>query len=336
MRKIKNRCEIKIILLIVLIIISCNNRSSRNIIDLDDVKLEQIKISDTFVISELFRPVNMQIVGNYIVMNTLAQDGVNRAFYLYNKTNLDYLGEYIYFGRGSGEIMDLNPNYFYITSDSTFIANTSYINETEFLVSNDSIKLINSVPISDAVHSNIYRIDNNKHIVNEMMRESEFEFSLQKRDSMSKFTTTQFGQFPDLHSQKLQGEGIENLYHKLNITTENSFISFYLRVPIIKKFDHDLNLISEYIMSDNIDYKVYNFDEVMDSNKYFFSCVKNYGNMIFVIYNDEYLLMNENCEILRRISISDGVLSNIFSFDDCFMYILDTNIDPYKLYKVKL
>ena len=323
----------------LLISVGCSNDCTHNRIslNLNDVKSTNIKTTDSTVISELFTPYRIHIVGEYVVMLTLAQDGSENALYLYNKKSCDFLGSFISYGNANNEVFHLNSSYFYNTSDSTFLMNTNIFDESEYLIKNNAIEMINKKRITNQKSSNILKFGSDKHILINRENNSDSEYILQTNTNDSTFTKKEMGTYPNFYNAKLDNSERFGLYNKwVTTTTKNSAYTFYTFIPLIRKYDSNLTLETEYILSDYVDYKIENIDTAKDVENVFFQDIQYYDNKIMIKHKGEFLLFNDNLELLNRFSLDtrfDKI--RLYCFDNEYIYFFDANTSPTMMYKVK-
>lgn len=315
-----------------LLITSCNNLFvDRQTLCLDDAKLEVFNDIDTFYISEPFDPISINVVDKYIVMTSLFEQNSNSIF-LYSKNNLEYINSFLPFGKGHNEIFDLNPNYFY-SNGNTFYINSNIFYEKELKIEDDSIIHIKDKTITNQVSNNLYKLNDNSFIL--LNIENKYEYTIQKGDTVINYEKTDFSNYPELHNADLDMTDNYVLYEKSIIPSNDSFVSFYYFLPIIRKYNSNLELETEYIVSDYSKYKIADVQEVLGNGPFFFGSPKYYDNKIAVIFKGkELLFFDNNLNLIKKYLLNVNV--DLYTFDDEYLYLLNKQHDPYILYKIKL
>lgn len=306
--------------------------ANREIIDVSSSNIKELNISKEMDVEQMFMSSNMYIVGNYIVVFSLDLSSSNKAFYLYNKENLKFVGSFISIGKAKGEIYDLNPNFFYHTSDTTFIANTNIFNETEYVVSNDVIKPIKTRKIVEIPTSNIYKIDKDNYVMSPIKileDKKEYELILQKKNENGEYVEGNKTKYPNYYNGQCDKRF---LYNKFIVSTNKNIFLFYSYVPLIRKYDSDLNILKEYMLKGFEKYKIDNPQEI---KRYFFTAVQHYKKNILVKIDDSFLILDDHCNVINRLYLNLKKTYSICCFDDNHIYILQMNDNGNKFFKFK-
>lgn len=316
---------------VLLFIISCNSSSVEQQLYLDTTRLETFNKIDTFYIQELFDPVSINVVDKYIVMTSLLKPNTNSIF-VYSKDNIEYIDSFLPFGKGHNEIFDLNPNYFY-SNGNTFYINSNMFYEKEIQIINDSAMTVRDRTITNQITTNLYKLNKDSFIL--LNIENEYEYTIQTGDSIVNYNRRDFSTYPKLHNIDLDMTDNYVLYEKSIVPSNNSFVSFYYFIPVVRKYDSNFELETEYIISYYSNYKIENVYEILENGSSFFKSPKYFNNMIAVIFQDkELLLFDNNLNLIKKYALNTHV--DLYTFDDEYLYILNKQNDPYCLYKIKI
>lgn len=340
------------VITLLFLIIGCN-KVERTILDLDTVKKTYLGLSDKFLITEIINPRLMDVIGDNILMTHTKSNGPDKVYYLYDKNTMGFKGDYIFWGRGADEVFSVNAKID-ITSDSTFINRNNAIFETEYLIKDGkiSVKSERELILGDAIAVPA-RMNEDRYLATNLpsnrrgSNNTKNHYSLfVKNAETGKMDREYIKSYPKFHRGSLTEAERISLYLEKTIATGNNFYSFYLHVPIIRKFDKDANVLNEYILKDYVDYWPTDLERIiyyLPSYKYYsgerFFAFPMYNvqfDKIFVRYRGEFLVFDLDFNLKMRLVLDKKYSStHKYTFDDEYIYLLDDRYRGTYVYKFK-
>ena len=296
-------------------ITSCSKDRDIMIVNIDNLPISNTIKVDSFIIEEFFNPYRMYIINDYIVFNT-ASTGNKHLFYQYNKNTGKFKGKYGYYGRGHDEVYHLNPNYLY-KKDSSIFVNTNYFQESEYLVNENGFKLIDNINIiTDKIFLTFKKIHNNKFLAAYDKIEQEY---VMVETGGNHIKHTNIGEYPNYDNDQLKTHEKAMFYGKNIALLSNNIYAFYKKIPLIRKYSSDMQLIKEVQIGNT-----YIFNREHNRNMRSFALVStNLNNIYSPFYNnDKYEIIVFNTD-LQPIARYDLLPDNVkgFCVDDEYIYI---------------
>lgn len=247
-----------IVVILVFFFVSCSiDNKNRDLISLNEIEIKEVSF-DTSVISELFLPSDIYSVGKDVVL--VNSNKSKNVLYRYD-ASMKFIGSCFFYGNGrnefnyvSGCVKDGN--------DSTLYLYTDYFYCSEFLFTEDSLRIVNEYKILDELQNNVIVL--NDSLVFYRMLQSDHPFGIYNRN-VGKLQK-EFGKFPKSPIKSKTKADLDNvcLSNSVYDRQNNRLFSFYESLPVVRIYDIDTyRLVKEIIISD-IKEQIMSLDDYYD------------------------------------------------------------------------
>lgn len=305
--------NILIILSSIILLLSCNSNSSKNVVLLDlpeNANYIKGNIKNSEV--EILNPNGMTVCDDYLVVFDNVQE---RIFKVYKLPELNYLYSWGTKGRGPEEFVNIDDSSIREYNNHLELMDNQQIKV--FKILDDKMVMIEKkeVPILDSPINRIQRISDSIYFADNLMTDPSYEhviFDLKSKEMINKF-----GDYPTTISTSSPTESYLT-YSKWVASNPDLgiFMTFYYHLGLIKIYNRDGQLEKEIIVNDpeiqkvstnpNIENKMYfalpyaskNYVTIMRLNK----TDSELGNDI-ESFKPEFLFWNWDGELIGRCSL---------------------------------
>lgn len=321
------------------IILSCSNggMTKRNVLHFEDIPLEKPSIEESFELDELIAPNSILCVGDYIILlsGTFNSTSDRKLLHLYRKSDMSFMGSYVHYGRGHDEVYNLHPYYYYCISDTSFVVCENLFYETTYAIHDDGIVKRSSKRMTDEVTSQIYRLGNARRLARSMddYNQGKAEYVLLSDTPEGTLKKKAVGRFPKppFHRGDLESYQLSQIYSNKVIAFDNSIYAVYSCVPLIRRYDREMILQEEYVMSKYQDYKItWNDFENLEAGLLGVLCSTH--NKMTVYYEGAMLVVDDKLNVIKKIELP---MYGFYAMDDKFLYVLDANTERCQIHRIR-
>lgn len=332
-----------IFILFSFLFVSCRNTQPCLVIDLEAVSVYRIEPVSQ-VMEEIQNPSAMHFFKKWIIFFNV-ESGADAPFYLYSTDSLKFQFHSGKFGRGPGEFFAFNPHYWEYT-DSSFMINTNYFYRTELSVVPDELVIRRNTVISADVMNNLLRV--NDTLVISDTRNQDKEYALYNVAKRKYFDS--FSEFPKTKISYETSADRDNMLQKNCVINKNlqRMAAFYLRIPLVRLYDFDYNLLKEIRLKDIEESSIGLKDFYDDKENLYFLLPYATSQSIFVLFlnttsDDSYSLKTTELQewdwdgnLKNRFDIQEQVDLYCISEDGKTFYGLKTREENFRILKADL
>lgn len=329
--------------LLICFVYSCESTDKIQYVDIEKILVVSIKPTAELM-NEIQSPLAINIFKDWLVF-TNSENTADYPFYFYAESDLSFQFYGGKFGRGPGEIFSYNRHYWECT-DSSFMINSDYFFETEFLLKDDSLTIIGNSTISDRVVNNLLRVNDSLVIFGNEKQETEYcLYNVRKCSPVRNFS-----QYPQTKISYQTMDDRNNILQKSSVINREVQLmaSFYTRIPAIRFYDLNGNLKKEVRLM-NIEEKSLSLNDFYnDKEDLYFLLPYATATGIFVLFinepsDDSYFskstelqMWDWNGNLQKRYNIEEQVDLFCISSDSKTFYGLKSRGEDFYILKVPL
>lgn len=304
--------QLIILFLLLLFFVSCNTKYNTQNVEFNDIPSSTLKLTDSFPMNEILQINDIYVIDQYVLISN-TNPAANYLFYLYDKKSGQFKGSYVNYGKANNEAFWLNPNYLYSKNDTIFV-NTNNFKESAYKIDSSGISQIyNDRIITNQVYMTFEKIGDNKFIAQDENSEKEYIISNIEGNVINKI---EIGDFPEYYSSNFEELMSKHNFHQKHIVSlYDNVYSFYIRFPLIRKYNNEMNLIKEVQIGE-----LPNFSEKEKLRAFARSRIFN-NNIYTIFYSQEKMhlvVFDMELNPIIRYEIKDKIRG--FAVDENFAY----------------
>ena len=136
---------------------------------------------------------------------------------------------------------------------------------------------------------------------------------------------------PPFHRGDLESYQLSQIYSNKVIAFDNSIYAVYSCVPLIRRYDREMILQEEYVMSKYQDYKItWNDFENLEAGLLGVLCSTH--NKMTVYYEGAMLVVDDKLNVIKKIELP---MYGFYAMDDKFLYVLDANTERCQIHRIR-
>lgn len=266
-----------IILSIAIVLFSCQERKS--IVDLSTISTDNINIQNTVNIDSMFA-VNIFLYGDYVVAMAPQSNFSKAPYRLYDRHNLQFIGQAGGFGNSGNEFINVNPYFISYTSDG-FYQSINGTHIAKCSLSNGKLNIMERTLLCGRPTGLLCKTGNESYIIDGIDGDKELEKYDAKNNNYSDLCSYPTDIFPIKDKEEYL-----NFYgkHIAYASGSDNLFCFYVNIPLVKTISVSDGKEHFYIIGKNIVPAEVSKQYLDESEIYYYTLAKAKKNGVYALY----------------------------------------------------